>query len=39
MMAAPYGGQRKLIPDLGREAILQKLHCGHPGITKYEILV
>ena len=38
MMAAFYGEQRVLILDQGREAMLQELHCGHPGITKMRSL-
>ena len=29
-------GSQLLVPELGREAVLQKLHCGHPGITKID---
>ena len=31
-------GTRVLIPKPGREAVLQELHCGHPGITKMRSL-
>ena len=31
-------GSRVLILDLGREPILQELHCGHSGITKMKSL-
>ena len=31
-------GTRVLIPELGRDAVLNELHCAHPGITKMRSL-
>ena len=31
-------GTRVLVPKSGRAAVLQELHCGHPGITKMRSL-
>ena len=31
-------GIRVLVPEPGREAVLDELHCGHPGITKMRSL-
>ena len=31
-------GNRVVIPNKGKEAVLHELHCGHPGITRMKAL-